>query len=132
MLCVQVEQVSSNFRTMETLQRTQSHLLALMNRRDVPLARIHHFLWDRCRGVRQDLFVQGYEVRHHTIAARACLATVPSQLAKHIQRPLWQSKASKQSFKHASRTWRRGMRTVCDGRVIGGRMSRPLACMRSM
>lgn len=57
-----MEQVASNFRTLGTLQRTQAHLLAIMDRRDVPLAKIHHFLWDRCRGVRQDLFVQGYEV----------------------------------------------------------------------
>lgn len=33
-----------------------------MDRTDVPLHRIHHFLWDRYRGIRQDLFVQGYEV----------------------------------------------------------------------
>lgn len=58
----QVEQLASNFRTLETLQRTQAHLLAIMDREDVPLGKIHHFLWDRCRGVRQDLFVQGYEV----------------------------------------------------------------------
>ena len=59
----QIEQEPGNFRTLETLKRTQAHLLAIMDRRDVPLSKIHHFLWDRFRGVRQDLFVQGIEAR---------------------------------------------------------------------
>ena len=62
-MCLQVDQEGSNFRTMETLKRTQAHLLSVMDRTDVPLSKIHHFLWDRYRGVRQDLFVQGYEVK---------------------------------------------------------------------
>ena len=49
-LALQVQQVASNFRTLETLQRAQAHLLAILDRRDVPLAKIHHFLWDRFRG----------------------------------------------------------------------------------
>lgn len=59
---MQVDQERSNFRTLETLQRTQGHLLSVMDRTNVPLTKIHHFLWDRYRGIRQDLFVQGYEV----------------------------------------------------------------------
>lgn len=54
--------MASNFRTLPTLQRTQAHLLSIMDRSDVDLAKIHRFLWDRFRGVRQDLFVQGCEV----------------------------------------------------------------------
>lgn len=59
---LQVEQVASNFRTLGTLQRSQAHLMSIADRTDVPLAKIHHFLWDRFRGIRQDLYVQGYEV----------------------------------------------------------------------
>ena len=69
---MQVQQVASNFRTLETLQRTQAHLLAILDRRDVPLAKIHHFLWDRFRGVRQDLFVQGYEVSRPPVPLKSC------------------------------------------------------------
>ena len=60
---VQIEQDPGNFRTMGALQRTQEHLLGIMDSRGVALASIHKFLWDRFRGVRQDLFVQGLEVR---------------------------------------------------------------------
>lgn len=58
----QVEQRPENFRTMAALQQTMSHLRAIMDRTDVELVNIHKFLWDRFRGVRQDLFVQGIEV----------------------------------------------------------------------
>jgi hypothetical protein len=59
---VQVDPGSDNFRTMAALQRTQRHLRAIMDRTDVPLVEIHKFLWDRYRGIRQDLFVQGFKV----------------------------------------------------------------------
>lgn len=47
---------------MEALQHTMVHLRNIMDRQDCPLVEIHKFLWDRFRGVRQDLFVQGFEV----------------------------------------------------------------------
>lgn len=59
---MQIEQRPENFRTMEALQRTMAHLRAIMDRQDSRLVEIHKFLWDRFRGVRQDLFVQGFEV----------------------------------------------------------------------
>lgn len=59
---IQIEQKPENFRTMEALQHTMVHLRNIMDRQDCPLVEIHKFLWDRFRGVRQDLFVQGFEV----------------------------------------------------------------------
>jgi SAC3/GANP family len=59
---LQVDTGPENFRTMAALQRTQRHLRGIMDRSDVPLVEIHKFLWDRYRGVRQDLFVQGLKV----------------------------------------------------------------------
>ncbi len=59
---MQIEQKPENFRTMEALERTMVHLRNIMDRQDCPLVEIHKFLWDRFRGVRQDLFVQGFEV----------------------------------------------------------------------
>ena len=58
----QIEQKPENFRTMAALQRTMAHLRGIMDRRDIALVNIHKYLWDRFRGVRQDLFVQGFEV----------------------------------------------------------------------
>lgn len=51
------------FRTRETLMRTMDHLRRIMDRTDAPFALIHNFLFDRYRSVRQDLYVQGIEVR---------------------------------------------------------------------
>jgi hypothetical protein len=65
---VQVEQRPENFRTMEALQRTMAYLRGIMDRTDVELVNIHKFLWDRFRGVRQDLFVQGMEVGAHLLS----------------------------------------------------------------
>ena len=64
-VCVypQVEQTPENFRTIGALRRTMMHLRSIMDRQDMPLVNIHKYLWDRFRGVRQDLFVQGIEVR---------------------------------------------------------------------
>lgn len=59
---MQIEQRPENFRTMEALQRTMAHLRAIMDSQASRLVEIHKFLWDRFRGVRQDLFVQGFEV----------------------------------------------------------------------
>ena len=47
---------------MAALQRTMMHLRGIMDRQDIALVNIHKYLWDRFRGVRQDLFVQGFEV----------------------------------------------------------------------
>ena len=58
----QIEQKPENFRTMAALQRTMAHLRRIMDKRDIALVNIHKYLWDRFRGVRQDLFVQGFEV----------------------------------------------------------------------
>jgi hypothetical protein len=60
---LQIEQRPENFRTMAALQRTMAHLRRIMDATDVSLVNIHKFLWDRFRGVRQDLFVQGFEAR---------------------------------------------------------------------
>jgi len=57
----QVEQVGPNFRTLPALQRTQAHLHSILDRTDVPLGKIHYYLWERHRSVRQDLFVQGMQ-----------------------------------------------------------------------
>ena len=54
-----VDQDPANFRTRSALDTTQAHLRTIMDRTDVPLSLVHRFLWDRYRGVRQDLFVQG-------------------------------------------------------------------------
>jgi SAC3/GANP family len=51
------------FRTRATLVRTMDHLRCIMDRTDAPFALIHNFLFDRYRSVRQDLYVQGIEVR---------------------------------------------------------------------
>ena len=59
---LQIQQVPENFRTMGALRRTMVHLRGIMDRQDMALVNIHKYLWDRFRGVRQDLFVQGYEV----------------------------------------------------------------------
>ena len=59
---LQVEQTPENFRTFGAIQRTTLHLRRLMDSEDHPLVNIHKYLWDRFRGVRQDLFVQGFEV----------------------------------------------------------------------
>jgi SAC3/GANP family len=39
------------------------HLRSIMDRTDAPFSLIHNFLFDRYRSVRQDLYVQGIEVR---------------------------------------------------------------------
>ena len=62
-MLLQIEQVPENFRTRAALRAAQEHLRGIMDRTDVPLADVHKFLWDRFRGIRQDLFVQGFEVR---------------------------------------------------------------------
>ena len=54
-----VDQDPATFRTRAALDTTQAHLRTIMDRTDVPLSLVHRFLWDRYRGVRQDLFVQG-------------------------------------------------------------------------
>ncbi len=59
----QIEQRPENFRTLGALHRTMGHLRAIMDARGTPLVNVHKFLWDRYRGVRQDLFVQGFEAR---------------------------------------------------------------------
>ena len=59
---LQVEQTPENFRTMGALRRTVVYLRSIMDRQDMPLVNIHKYLWDRFRAVRQDLFVQGFEV----------------------------------------------------------------------
>lgn len=46
---------------MPALQRTMAHLRRIMDATGTGLVNIHKFLWDRFRGVRQDLFVQGFE-----------------------------------------------------------------------
>lgn len=51
------------FRTMPTLEQTMTHLRHLMDRKDARFSSIHNFLFDRYRSVRQDLYVQGKEVR---------------------------------------------------------------------
>ena len=78
-----IEQRADNFRTRAALERTQAHLRAIMDSGAAassspaaapaafpssrssssapPLSLVHRFLWDRYRGVRQDLFVQGIE-----------------------------------------------------------------------
>ena len=63
MFPLQVEQLAPNFRTLGTLQKTQAHLHSIMDRTDVPLGKIHYYLWERYRSVRQDLFVQEITVR---------------------------------------------------------------------
>ncbi len=63
LVSLQVEQTPENFRTIGALRRTMVHLRSIMDRQDMPLVNIHKYLWDRFRGVRQDLFVQGIEVR---------------------------------------------------------------------
>lgn len=55
----------SDFRTRGALERTMQHLRALMDRKEPSFAKIHNFLFDRYRSVRQDLYVQGIEVRAH-------------------------------------------------------------------
>ena len=70
---------------MRALHRTMGHLRGIMDARGTPLVNVHKFLWDRYRGVRQDLFVQGFEARplpslcmlcHY----RTCPATAPAAL----------------------------------------------------
>ncbi len=58
----QIEQKPENFRTMAALQRAMAHLRGIMDRRDIALVNTDKYLWYRFRGVRQDLFVQGFEV----------------------------------------------------------------------
>ncbi len=53
----------ADFRTWPALQRTQAHLRRVMDRSDLPLATLHKFLWDRYRCLRQDIFMQGFNVR---------------------------------------------------------------------
>jgi len=71
----QIEQQPENFRTMHALRNTMTHLRAIMDRTDMHLANIHKFLWDRFRGVRQDLFVQGFEVSTHLACYKCCPRT---------------------------------------------------------
>ena len=59
---LQIEPVAGNFRTMGALRRPMVHLRGIMDRQDMALVIIHKYLWDPFRAVRQDLFVQGYEV----------------------------------------------------------------------
>lgn len=68
----QVEQTPENFRTIGALRRTMMYLRSIMDRQDMPLVNIHKYLWDRFRGVRQDLFVQGIEVRGPLYLASLC------------------------------------------------------------
>ena len=56
-----IEQDPANFRTRAALAAAQAHLRGIMDAdaSSAPLSLVHRFLWDRYRGVRQDLFVQG-------------------------------------------------------------------------
>ena len=71
-----IEQRADNFRTRSALDKAQAHLRGIMDSGTVnssstasslsrsaspPLSLVHRFLWDRYRGIRQDLFVQGIE-----------------------------------------------------------------------
>ena len=51
-----------DFRTPDALRKTMAHLRGIMDRKEPSFARIHNFLFDRYRSVRQDLYVQGIEV----------------------------------------------------------------------
>jgi len=59
----------ADFRTWPALQRTQAHLRRVMDRSDLPLATLHKFLWDRYRCLRQDIFMQGFNVRGPLLGA---------------------------------------------------------------
>ena len=52
----------SDFRTRAALAKTMGHLREIMDRSTPSFAKIHNFLFDRYRSVRQDLYVQGIEV----------------------------------------------------------------------
>ena len=84
---LQVEQTPENFRTIGALRRTMMHLRNIMDRRDMPLVNIHKYLWDRFRGVRQDLFVQGIEVRGPPsfVQPLLCSACLPAGLPRKPQ-----------------------------------------------
>lgn len=61
----------ADFRTRGALMRTMLHLRGLMDRKEPSFAKIHNFLFDRYRSVRQDLYVQGIEVKPWSPSRRA-------------------------------------------------------------
>ena len=66
---------------MPALQRTMAHLRRIMDATGTSLVNIHKFLWDRFRGVRQDLFVQGLEARaapSGRLCCPACMGPPPA------------------------------------------------------
>ena len=78
---VQVEQHPEHVQTLGALQRTMLHLRTFMDAPGASLADIQMFLWDCYRGVRQDLYVQGMQVRRHLLACHtpALLSSKASQ-----------------------------------------------------
>ena len=76
-------QTPENFRTLGALRRTMVHLRSIMDRQDMPLVNIHKYLWDRFRGVRQDLFVQGIEVSESLPGTEVALVHLPARLPIH-------------------------------------------------
>ena len=80
---MQVEQNPEHLRTLTALQRTMVYLRTIMDVPGASLVDIHRFLWDRYRGVRQDLSVQGMQVRSssplHVILLHCCLVGHPQE-----------------------------------------------------
>lgn len=62
----------ADFRTQGALLRTQAHLRSILNRTDKPFANIFGFVWDRFRGMRQDMYVQGMQVSGPDIPCLLC------------------------------------------------------------
>lgn len=52
------------------------HLRSLMDLKEPSFAKIHNFLFDRYRSVRQDLYVQGIEVCRHCSSLSPALRIV--------------------------------------------------------
>lgn len=75
-LPLQIDELgASDFRTRAALEKTMEHLRGIMDQ-PANKARIHNFLFDRYRSVRQDLYVQGLQVPHSSTlhSPSACLA----------------------------------------------------------
>ena len=51
-----------DFRTKGALLRTQAHLRGILDR-PLPLPHTFQFVWERFRSMRQDMYVQGMQVR---------------------------------------------------------------------
>ena len=71
-LALQIE--ATEVRTLETLERTQAHLLQILDRHDVLPAKLYKFLAERFNAIRHDLCVQGKEVSRPPIPLKSCCA----------------------------------------------------------